>query len=215
MWRRLQHRSGGGGVLHSLTRSVGVPEFVALTGGCGRTSWRVDSTEGRAACGRTVVRVFQSEHYTRSRADEGSGRQAPSLSVPPTIGRSVSRDHTSFVRVVWRRRRRRRRRRAKRLVWSPRAPPSLFSLSPLPPSLIPGTKRKMDRRFQQSRRKEHKKRTSKGEVEGSQCKWGTNYGIQEIWILISAQGILINNAISAQGILIDNGTSAYGIPGLM
>ena len=148
-----------------------------------------DGTEGRAACGPLSGSFNQ--NITRG-ADDGGGarrqrpgprprsvvasfvgsirvlRQSAGGSVagrPRSVGRSVSRDHTSFVRVVWRRPKR-------RPVWSPLPP----RLSPLPARsllslFILGTKRKMDRRFQQSRRKEHKKgaRTRGGR---SRCEWG-------------------------------------------
>ena len=149
---------------------------------------RWDGTEGRVACGPLSGSFNQ--NITRGADDGGSGhgrgrsvvasfvgslrvlRQSAGGSVGHRPSAMVSRDHTSFVRVVWMEAARRPKRQP---VWSslpstrPRAPPSLFIL---------GTKRKMDRRFQQSRRKEHKKgtRTRGGGMAtarpGSRCEWG-------------------------------------------
>ena len=114
--------------------------------------------------GRSVVASFVGSLRVLRQSAGGSVGHRPSA--------MVSRDHTSFVRVVWMEAARRPKRQP---VWSslpstrPRAPPSLFIL---------GTKRKMDRRFQQSRRKEHKKgtRTRGGGMAtarpGSRCEWG-------------------------------------------
>ena len=68
--------------------------FIALAGGRGRTSWRVDSTEGRAACGQLSGSFNQ--NITRS-ADDGS-RGHSRAAAPSAVGRSVGRSVVaSFV----------------------------------------------------------------------------------------------------------------------
>ena len=182
-------RSEGGGVSHAVRQRVahstapGRRAGQSASSGCGQLSgdsggcMRRDGTEERVACGPMLGSFNQ--NITRDADDSARDTRVGRRLLcrlppgPPTIGgrvgrsATVSRDHTSFVRVVWM--------EAARRGAATKATTCVVLLSPrtLPSLFILGTKRKMDRRFQHSRRKEHKKGTGmRGPWRGSRSEWG-------------------------------------------